>query len=303
MVIRNCRKGIYARDLVYFNMKNVQIGITNANNDREENYGLDYSGYEYNSFDTCSFNANSDADFPLVILRQTNWVNFWNCEFAYGGIGILFDTKSTISTSGQININNCYLYNLTYGIHIKVSDKAITNIKIIQNTFYSKGKANTERFLKVTANSSNQKTNKIIVENNSFAKVNNISMEYAIECDNDTLNDSSFINNYMTYTSGNYIKLNNNIPVYFSDFNSQRLRTQNIVGDGKTTIFTLYNSDNQLPILSRTPLFIANIPDLDIPYSIKTYYESSNPSQLRGKITFMTPPPVGNYSINYQLFY
>lgn len=302
ITIRNCRKGIYAHSMVYFDMKCVHIGVTNTNSDNNENYAMDYDGYEYNSFDTCSFNANSRSDFPLVILHQANWLNFFNCEFAYGGIGLLFDTENTTSTSGQININNCKLYNLTTGIELKISTKAINVIKIIQNTFYNKGLVNTERFLKVTT-TSNQKVYNLMVENNSFNKVLNESMSYAIECDDDTLSNSAFINNQSNYNTANYMKLNNNIPTLFSDFNAQRIRTQNITGNGSTTVFTLYNGNNQLPILPRTPLFAVNIPDLNIPYSVKTYYESSNPTQLRGQIIFTTPPPAGTYAVNYQLIY
>jgi hypothetical protein len=301
--IRKCRKGIYAHSMGYFDMKCTQIGVTNTNADNDENYAMDYDGYEYNSFDTCSFNANSVSTFPLVILHQTNWVYFLNCEFAHGGTGLLFDTENTTTTNGQININNCKLYNLSTGIELKISTRAIANMKIIQNIFYNKGLVNTERFLKVTT-TSNQKVNNLMVENNTFARVGNQSMSYAIECDDDTLYNSAFINNQATnYTTGNYIKLNNNVPTLFSDFNNQRIRTQNITADGNTTTFTLYNSVNQLPILPRTPLFAVNIPDLSIPYSVKSFYNSGNPAELRGQIIFASAPPAGTYAVNYNLIY
>lgn len=302
VTIRNCRKGIYAHKVVYLDMLYTQIGVTNTNSNNNENYAMDYDGYEYNSFNTCSFNANTDAEFPLIILHQANWLDFYNCEFAYGGIGFLFDTENTESTSGQININNCKLYNLNTGIELRVSTKAITNLKIIQNMFFSKGISSTERFLKVTTNS-DQKVNNLIVQNNTFNKIGSQSPSYSIECDDNTLSNASFIENHAVYSTYNYMQLNNNVPSKFSDFNTTRLRTQKITGDGSTNTFTLYNGNYELPILPRTPIFLVNIPNLNIPYSVKSYYESSNPAQLRGQITFATPPPQGEYDVNYNLIY
>ena len=99
-----------------------------------------------------------------------------------------------------------------------------------------------------------------------------------------------------------YLNLGNNDVSEFSDYSLNNVRTFNFTGDGTTKSFTIYNNDNALPILPNPPLFIGNM-DTDIPYTIKTYYNPGNPTQLRALITFVEAPAVGDYTFKYIVRY
>lgn len=302
--IRNTRRGIYARNMVYFNCKYLQIGITTSNTDIADNFGMDLSGYEYNSFDTCSFNADDNStSFPCVILRQTNFLYINNCEFAKTLAGIVMDTSNTKSTCTNIVINSCKFQYTEKAIHLMLNGHSVQSLKIINNTWLSIN-ANS-RFLLVNKTNTEHLVGLICNNNSFFKQTNTSSPKAAIEVDSDILQNTSILNNYNSYNVQNYLKLNNNNLAQFSDLSDETIRTETIKADGSTTIFNIYNSADILPILPTAPNFICNIPDINIPYSIASYYhtDTNNITHLRGRITFATPPAEGNYTVYYKVRY